>query len=80
MSPGDVVADVDGSVAGILKAERVSLNFLQRLSGIATATAAYVKAVQGTKARIIDTRKTVPRPATAGEVRRARGRRPQPPL
>ena len=60
VSPGDVVADVDGSVAGILKAERVSLNFLQRLSGIATATAAYVKAVQGTKARIIDTRKTVP--------------------
>ena len=60
VSPGDVVADVEGSVAGILKAERVSLNFLQRLSGIATATAAYVKAVQGTKARIIDTRKTVP--------------------
>ena len=60
VSPGDVVADVEGSVAGILKAERVALNFLQRLSGIATATAAYVKAVQGTKARIIDTRKTVP--------------------
>ena len=60
VSPGDVVADLDGSVAGILKAERVSLNFLQRLSGIATATAAYVKAVRGTKARIIDTRKTVP--------------------
>ena len=60
VSPGDVVADLEGSVAGILKAERVSLNFLQRLSGIATATAAYVKAVQGTKARIIDTRKTVP--------------------
>ena len=60
VSPGDVVADVDGSVAGILKAERVALNFLQRLSGIATATAAYVNAVRGTKARIIDTRKTVP--------------------
>ena len=60
VSPGDVVADMEGSVAGILKAERVSLNFLQRLSGIATATAAYVKVVQGTKARIIDTRKTVP--------------------
>ena len=60
VSPGDVVADVEGSVAGILKAERVSLNFLQRLSGIATATAAYVNVVQGTKARIIDTRKTVP--------------------
>ncbi|MDE2860217.1 MAG: carboxylating nicotinate-nucleotide diphosphorylase [Chloroflexota bacterium] len=60
VSPGDVVADVEGSVAGILKAERVALNFLQRLSGIATATAAYVRAVQDTKARIIDTRKTVP--------------------
>ena len=60
VSPGVVVAEVEGSVAGILKAERVALNFLQRLSGIATATAAYVKAVQGTKARIVDTRKTVP--------------------
>ena len=60
VSPGDVVADVEGSVAGILKAERVALNFLQRLSGIATATAAFVNAVRGTKARIIDTRKTVP--------------------
>ena len=60
VSPGEVVAEVDGSVAGILKAERVALNFLQRLSGIATATAAYVSAVRGTKARIIDTRKTVP--------------------
>ena len=60
VSPGAVVADLEGSVAGILKAERVALNFLQRLSGIATATNAYVKAVHGTKARIIDTRKTVP--------------------
>ena len=60
VSPGVVVADLEGSVAGILKAERVALNFLQRLSGIATATNAYVKAVHGTKARIIDTRKTVP--------------------
>ena len=60
VSPGEVVADVEGSVAGILKAERVALNFLQRLSGIATATAAYVNAAKGTKARIVDTRKTVP--------------------
>ena len=60
VSPGDVVADVEGSIAGILKGERVALNFLQRLSGIATATSAYVKAVQGTKASIVDTRKTVP--------------------
>ena len=60
VSPGVVVAEVEGSVAGIRKAERAALNFLQRLSGIATATAAYVKAVHGTKARIVDTRKTVP--------------------
>ena len=57
---GDVVAEIDGSIAGILKGERVALNFLQRLSGIATETSRYVKAIQGTKARIIDTRKTVP--------------------
>ena len=60
VSPGDVVAEVSGGIAGILKGERVALNFIQRLSGIATATSAYVKAVQGTKAHIIDTRKTVP--------------------
>ena len=57
---GDVVAEIDGNIAGILKGERVALNFLQRLSGIATETSRYVKAIQGTKARIIDTRKTVP--------------------
>ena len=60
VSPGVVVAEVEGSIAGILKGERVALNFLQRLSGIATATSMYVKAAQGTKARIVDTRKTVP--------------------
>ena len=60
VSPGDVVAEVEGSIAGILKAERVALNFVQRLSGIATATSTYVKAVHGTRANIIDTRKTVP--------------------
>ena len=60
VAPGDVVAEVEGSIAGILKGERVALNFVQRLSGIATATSAHVKAVQGTKASIIDTRKTVP--------------------
>jgi nicotinate-nucleotide pyrophosphorylase (carboxylating) len=57
---GDVVAEVHGSIASILKGERVALNFLQRLSGIATATSIYVSAVQGTKALVIDTRKTVP--------------------
>lgn len=60
VTPGDVVAEIEGSIAGILKGERVALNFLQRLSGIATATSMYVKAVRGTMARIVDTRKTVP--------------------
>ncbi len=57
---GEVIASVKGSVASILRAERVSLNFLQRLSGIATLTRKYVEAVAGTKARIVDTRKTTP--------------------
>jgi nicotinate-nucleotide pyrophosphorylase (carboxylating) len=54
------VAVVSGSLASILKAERVALNFLQRLSGIATETARYVAAVAGLPVRIVDTRKTVP--------------------
>jgi nicotinate-nucleotide pyrophosphorylase (carboxylating) len=57
---GSIVGVVTGKAAGILKAERVSLNFLQRLSGIATETAKYVAAVAGTRARILDTRKTTP--------------------
>jgi len=57
---GDVLASVSGSARGILTAERVALNFAQRMSGIATLTAAYVAAVDGTAARIADTRKTTP--------------------
>ncbi len=57
---GDIIAEVSGSLASILMAERVSLNFLQRMCGIATLTAEYVKAVHGTRAKILDTRKTVP--------------------
>ena len=60
LSPGDVIAQVDGNVNSILRAERTSLNFLQHLSGIATETARYVRAVQGFKATIVDTRKTIP--------------------
>ena len=60
VAPGDVIAEVEGTVSGILKAERVALNFLQRLSGIATETSRYVRAVGGTKARILETRKTTP--------------------
>jgi len=51
---------VRGSAAGILRAERIALNFMQRMSGIASDTNRYVQAVDGLKARIVDTRKTVP--------------------
>lgn len=57
---GDVLASVSGPARSILTAERVALNFTQRMSGIATTTAAYVRAVAGTSARIADTRKTTP--------------------
>ena len=57
---GIALATVQGPARGILQAERVALNFLQRMSGIATLTAAYVKEAAGTKARIVDTRKTTP--------------------
>ncbi|WP_309127937.1 carboxylating nicotinate-nucleotide diphosphorylase [Microbacterium sp.] len=57
---GDVLASVQGSARSILTAERVALNFTQRMSGIATLTAAYVDAVDGTGVRIADTRKTTP--------------------
>ncbi len=57
---GSTLATVSGSTASILTAERVALNLLGRLSGIATATRAYVDAVSGTGARISDTRKTTP--------------------
>ncbi len=56
----DVIARVEGKVANILKAERVALNFLQRLSGIATETNRYVEAVEGLPVHIMDTRKTTP--------------------
>jgi nicotinate-nucleotide pyrophosphorylase (carboxylating) len=57
---GDVIAEVSGSLSNILMGERVSLNLFQRMSGIATLTAKYVETVRGAKARILDTRKTVP--------------------
>ena len=60
LKPGEVIATVEGSIASILKAERTALNFLQRLSGIATETNRYVKAVEGLPAQIMDTRKTAP--------------------
>jgi len=60
VKPGGKVAKVSGSIASILKAERVALNFLQRLSGIASETNRYVARVEGLPVRIMDTRKTTP--------------------
>ncbi len=57
---GAGVLRISGSARALLTAERVALNFVQRLSGVATATARYVAAVAGTQARILDTRKTTP--------------------
>jgi nicotinate-nucleotide pyrophosphorylase (carboxylating) len=60
VEPGARVMEVSGAARSILTAERVALNFLQRLSGVATLTRRYVEAVAGTGARILDTRKTTP--------------------
>ena len=57
---GSKIAAIEGPLRSMLTAERVMLNFLQRLSGIATTTQKYVRAIQGTKAKIYDTRKTMP--------------------
>ncbi len=58
--PGDVLVEISGNLGNILTAERVALNLLQRMCGIATLTGKYIEEVKGTKARILDTRKTVP--------------------
>jgi nicotinate-nucleotide pyrophosphorylase (carboxylating) len=60
VAAGTAIATVAGAARALLAAERVALNFLQRLSGVATTTARYVAAVKGTRARIVDTRKTTP--------------------
>ncbi|HEX2868932.1 MAG TPA: carboxylating nicotinate-nucleotide diphosphorylase [Ignavibacteriales bacterium] len=60
VSRGEIIAEVKGPAASILTAERTALNFLQRMSGIATLSAKFALVVKGTKAVIIDTRKTVP--------------------
>jgi len=60
MQSGDIIATMKGKIGGILRAERVALNFLQRLSGIATETNRYVEAVYGLPVHILDTRKTTP--------------------
>lgn len=58
--PGDIIGTVTGNYISILKAERTALNFLQRLSGIASLTAQYVAAIGGLPVKILDTRKTTP--------------------
>lgn len=60
VKPGDVAFVVEGKTVSILQTERLVLNFMQRLSGIATQTNVYVEALQGTKTKILDTRKTTP--------------------
>jgi len=60
VEPGDIVTTISGSAASILKAERVALNFLQSLSGIASQTAKYTAKIQGFVVNITDTRKTTP--------------------
>ena len=57
---GEVLLEVEGSTRAVLAGERVALNFLQRLSGVATMTAKYVQALEGTSAQLLDTRKTTP--------------------
>ena len=59
-APDQVVLELQGQARALLSAERTALNFLQLLSAVATKTARYVEAVQGTRARIVDTRKTLP--------------------
>ncbi|MCZ2405477.1 MAG: carboxylating nicotinate-nucleotide diphosphorylase [Burkholderiales bacterium] len=59
-APDQVVLQAEGEARALLSAERTALNFLQLLSAVATKTATYVQAVQGTRARIVDTRKTIP--------------------
>jgi len=60
VAPGAVLARVEANARAVLSAERTALNLLGRLSGVATLTGAYVAAVAGTRARIVDTRKTTP--------------------
>jgi nicotinate-nucleotide pyrophosphorylase (carboxylating) len=60
VSTGEIVMNIDGSVRSLLKAERLVLNCMQRMSGIASQTRKYVLAVAGTDAKILDTRKTTP--------------------
>ena len=60
VKPGDVAMVVEGKIQSLLQTERLMLNVMQRMSGIATMTRKYVKQLEGTKTRVLDTRKTTP--------------------
>ncbi len=60
VKPGDIVFEVEGRVQSLLQTERLMLNIMQRMSGIATVTRKYVKELEGTQTRVLDTRKTTP--------------------
>lgn len=60
LAPSTIIASLEGPLASLLTAERLALNLIQRLSGVATMTRQYVRKIEGTKARILDTRKTTP--------------------
>lgn len=60
VTPGEAIGEVSGQTRSILALERISLNFLQHLSGIATITSRFVEKTHGTRARVLDTRKTIP--------------------
>lgn len=60
LDKGDIIATINGKAKGILKGERTALNLLQRMSGIATSTNQLVMAIEGTNAKVVDTRKTIP--------------------
>jgi nicotinate-nucleotide pyrophosphorylase (carboxylating) len=60
IKPGDIISEINGGTRALLSGERLALNILQRLSGIATLTSKYVKAVEGLPVKILDTRKTAP--------------------
>jgi len=60
IKPGDVLSEINGGTRALLSGERLALNILQRLSGIATLTSKYVKAIEGLSVKVLDTRKTAP--------------------
>ena len=60
VNPGDIVFEVEGKVLSLLQTERLMLNVMQRMSGVATVTATYVKQLAGLKTKVLDTRKTTP--------------------